>query len=405
MIDRCPTGIPGFDQVSRGGYVRNSDNLVVGGPGSGKTTFLLQFLWNGVTQFNENGLYISFEPDIVDILNDAMAYGWDFTKLSNEGRIKFMKFAPETSIDELRSQLRKIIARNDIKRICFDPVSILAMNLGDQGKIRKRVFELSSLMKRLRVTTLYADESMESEGIERRGEGGWTRTDVLRFLSDSVTILYDYSVTGIGDRALRILKMRRTSHERKIIGMEIKDYGIDVEYDDKQPSHRESYPVVEPSALVFGKDPSRLANAPISNPSSVNSLSKVDQVSKVEQKEQGIGTVPMIPETKLSNEVLLQQKPSPAPVNDSPNQFSSGSSKNNIAYAPAAIPPRPLSAASRALVPQAKKEQTVFRARVQTLKPLQRSLSAPRETVSSSSVENDISQKKKDGYGKVDWID
>ena len=56
VIDRCPTGIVGFDKICQGGFVRNSDNLIVGGPGSGKSTFLLQFLWNGVSQFNENGL-------------------------------------------------------------------------------------------------------------------------------------------------------------------------------------------------------------------------------------------------------------------------------------------------------------------------------------------------------------
>jgi KaiC/GvpD/RAD55 family RecA-like ATPase len=75
VTDRCPTGIMGFDKICHGGFVRNSDNLIVGGPGSGKTTFLLQFLWNGASQFGENGLYCSFEPDIVDTLNDAMAHG------------------------------------------------------------------------------------------------------------------------------------------------------------------------------------------------------------------------------------------------------------------------------------------------------------------------------------------
>ena len=101
VIDRCPTGIAGFDKLCQGGFVRNSYNFIVGGPGSGKSTFLLQFLWNGVTKFGENGLYCSFEPDIVETVNDGMAYGWDFSKLSSEGKIKFMRFSPQTSIDEL----------------------------------------------------------------------------------------------------------------------------------------------------------------------------------------------------------------------------------------------------------------------------------------------------------------
>ncbi|MDH3353330.1 MAG: hypothetical protein OEL87_02690 [Nanoarchaeota archaeon] len=227
VIDRCPTGIMGFDKLCQGGFVRNSDNLIVGGPGSGKSTFLLQFLWNGITQFEENGLYCSFEPDIVDTLNDAMAYGWDFSKLSADGKIKFMRFSPQTSIEELKSELTKMIAQNNIRRICFDPISVLALNLNDKGKIRQTIFELSSLMKRFKVTTVFVDESLEGDmGAARDGE--WTKTDILRFLSDSVSVFYESGVAGVGDRAVRIAKMRRTAHERKAVGMKIGDKGLEV---------------------------------------------------------------------------------------------------------------------------------------------------------------------------------
>jgi len=223
MIDRCPTGIVGFDKICQGGFVRNSDNLIVGGPGSGKSTFLLQFLWNGATQFGENGLYCSFEPGINDILNDAMAYGWDFSKLSAEGKIKFIRFSPGTGINELK----KIISKSDIKRICFDPISVLALNLNEKGKIRQTIFDLSSLMKRMKVTTVFVDESMENS-VETSHDGEWTKTDILRFLSDSVTIFYESGIAGVGDRAVRIAKMRRTSHDRKAVGMNINGSGIEI---------------------------------------------------------------------------------------------------------------------------------------------------------------------------------
>lgn len=227
VLDRCPTGILGFDDLCQGGLVRNSDNLIVGGPGSGKSTFLMQFLWKGATQYGENGLYCSFEPDIIDTLNDAMAYGWDFSKLSAEGKIKFMRFSPQTSVEELKKELTKMIAQNDIKRICFDPISVLALNLNDQGRIRQTIFDLSSLMKRLKVTTIFVDESLEGD-VGAHSEGDWTKTDILRFLSDSVTIFYEAGIAGVGDRAVRIAKMRRTAHERRAIGMTIGDKGVEI---------------------------------------------------------------------------------------------------------------------------------------------------------------------------------
>ena len=156
FVDKCPTGISGFDKISQGGFVRNSSNLIVGGPGSGKTTFLLQFLWNGANS-GENGLYCSFEPDIVETLKDGLSYGWDFSKLNEQDKVKFLKFSPKTSVDDLKSELIKLIAKYSIKRICFDPISVFAFS-GDEKKMRETFFDLISLMKRLNVTTIITNE-------------------------------------------------------------------------------------------------------------------------------------------------------------------------------------------------------------------------------------------------------
>ena len=233
-MERCATGINGFDSACQGGFIRNSTNVLIGGAGSGKTTFLLQFLWNGATKFNEPGIYCSFEPDIVETLKDGSAFGWDFSKLNEQDKVKFLKFSPRTSIEELKSELTKLIARYQIRRICFDPVSVLSLNLNDEGKIRETMFELASLMKRLNVTSILADESIEPTAVQMT-ELEWSKTDIIRFLADSVTIFYEAGLSGVSDRALRISKMRRTSHIRKPLGMSITNKGIEVITDIQLP--------------------------------------------------------------------------------------------------------------------------------------------------------------------------
>ena len=226
ITERCPTGISGFDRICQGGFVRNSDNLIIGGPGSGKTTFMLQFLYNGATQFDENGLYCSFESDILDIIQDGFSYGWDFARLNEMDKVKFLKFSPQTSISDLKSEITKLISKYNIRRICIDPLAVLSLNINDDAKIREQLYELTSLMKRLRVTTILADEVIE----DPLNKQGIMRSEIVKFLADSVTTFYP---TGGGsfDRSVKIIKMRRTNHVRGAVGMTINESGINVVLD------------------------------------------------------------------------------------------------------------------------------------------------------------------------------
>jgi circadian clock protein KaiC len=148
--------------------------------------------------------------------------------MNEQGKITFIRLSPETEISELKSELTKIVAKNNIKRVCFDPISIVALNVENEAKIREIIFDVASLMKRLNVTCLFADESMEGMSADGPGNGQWNRTDIMKFLVDGVVTFHDSGLSGVGDRAIRIVKMRRTKHQRGPQGMQISDTGIDV---------------------------------------------------------------------------------------------------------------------------------------------------------------------------------
>ena len=58
---KAPTGIAGFDEITGGGLPRGRTTLFVGGPGSGKTVFALQFLAHGAHHCGEPGIFVAFE--------------------------------------------------------------------------------------------------------------------------------------------------------------------------------------------------------------------------------------------------------------------------------------------------------------------------------------------------------
>lgn len=224
-IERCPTGVPGFDKLCQGGFVRNSVNAVIGGPGSGKSTFLLEFLWGGL-QKDEHGLYVSFEPDLLDVSLDCYAFGWNFPKYEQQGKCRFMRLSPQTQEREIEKQLMEVISKYSIKRVCIDPISSLAMNIEKEADIRAIIYNLCSLLKRMKVTVLLSDEVHGESSIEVGSGEKFSRYGVVEFLSDGLITMHSLGIGGASDRAIRIVKMRRTNHSRGPVPMKITDNGI-----------------------------------------------------------------------------------------------------------------------------------------------------------------------------------
>ena len=88
------TGIPGFDSTLSVGLKKNSSVVVSGPPGSGKTTFGLQFVYSGAKEFDEPGVYISLSQSIEEIKKDCKSFGWDIEKLIENGKILIVDLRP-----------------------------------------------------------------------------------------------------------------------------------------------------------------------------------------------------------------------------------------------------------------------------------------------------------------------
>jgi len=223
--ERCATGIHGFDSLCEGGFISDSVNLLVGNAGAGKTTFILQFLYNGAVKYSQNGLYVSFEPELADIVRAGRKQGMDFEKLEKEGKCSFIKLPTTMSVREMQNRLTSLVAKNDVKRVCFDPINVFALDLPAEINMRKQIYELVSLLKKLDVCVVIAGESDEEKA---EGQALSDEITFSKYLVDGVVEIYSSGLGGQGDRALRIAKMRMTNHARGPVGMQITDSGIKI---------------------------------------------------------------------------------------------------------------------------------------------------------------------------------
>ncbi len=228
--DRVPTGIPGFDKLIGGGFIKNSANLLAGGTGSGKSIFSMQFLYNGISKFNEPGLYISFEEPIESLKEDAKMFGWDFEKYEKTKKMTFLYLTPYTTTD-LQSLLAEEIPKSKAKRVVIDSISVFAMALNDIYRIRKQIYFLASTLQKIGATSLLTSEIVGEAPVDISNstrEGSFSRYGVEEFVADSVITLHNAGLGGGGDRAVRVLKMRRTDHVKGPVPFEVGNQGIKI---------------------------------------------------------------------------------------------------------------------------------------------------------------------------------
>ncbi len=235
-MERLSTGVLGLDELIEGGIVKNSVVLVTGKTGTGKTLFCSSFLYEGARN-GEKGLYITTEETEEDIVKDVQSTfsSWEFEKCVEEGMIKIISVKPsllnpeQTDVSKflklyiysMLEKAKEITAKENVKRMVIDSVSMIEMFLRDPYIARIGLAILIDEIKKLNVTALLT--STIEEGTERLSGSG-----IIEYLVDGVIKLDFVPVTEEFQRTLVIRKMRRTDHSTLIHPFKITPYGIEV---------------------------------------------------------------------------------------------------------------------------------------------------------------------------------
>ena len=221
--NRVKTGISGLDEMLQGGLPENHIVVVMGSFGTGKTTLGLQFLVEGLRQA-EPCIFISLEEDKDSILKNAATFGWDLTPALEAKKLGVFKLEPsdaKTTIMRIKSELPKFIKSFGAKRVVLDSVSLLNMMFSDENERRSNLFNLCQLLRTTGATSiLTAEVKDENPRSSRDGLAEYTADGVLLLQSD------ENREGGEVQLTIRIMKMRRTAHSRRVKPYSITDKGI-----------------------------------------------------------------------------------------------------------------------------------------------------------------------------------
>src|SRR5580693_3128316 len=122
------TGIAGLDRILMGGIPRTNVILVEGTTGSGKTLLGTEFIYRGITEFNEPGIIVVFEVSPDKLIRDAATFGWDLAELQEQKKLQIVFTSPQVLNQELRSAdslLLEIAGEMGAQRIFIDGIGLL----------------------------------------------------------------------------------------------------------------------------------------------------------------------------------------------------------------------------------------------------------------------------------------
>jgi circadian clock protein KaiC len=216
-IKKIPTGIPGFDLITYGGIPEGRTTLVSGTAGSGKTVMAAQFLAEGIRQYNEAGVFLTFEETPEDIRRNLLSMGWDIAAWEATGQWAFVDASPQIAqetitigqydLGALLARIEDAVQRTNAKRLAADSIGAIFTRFGELSTVRDEILRITTALKQMGVTSI-----LTAERIHEYGE--IARFGVEEFVVDNVIIMRNVLDQEKRRRTVEVLKFRGATHQK-----------------------------------------------------------------------------------------------------------------------------------------------------------------------------------------------
>lgn len=228
FLQKTPTGIAGFDEITGGGLPAGRPSLICGDAGAGKTLFSIEAIVRGAIQYGEPGVIMAFEEKAEDLEMNVASLGFDLKKLQKDNLLRIDHVHIDRSeieetgaydLDGLFIRLGYAIDSIGAKRVMLDTIENLFGGLSNEGILRAELRRLFGWLKDKGVTAIITGE---------KGEKTLTRQGLEEYVSDCVILLEHRVTNQISTRLLRVVKYRGSLHGTNEYPFLIDEDGISV---------------------------------------------------------------------------------------------------------------------------------------------------------------------------------
>lgn len=212
MMERVKTYIEGFDKRMNGGIPKGHVVLIIGEPGTMKSSIAFSILYNNALKNGEVGTFVTLEQSRKSLLSHLKNMGLDIDAVEDKISVvdlslirrKLEKLGERTWMHIFKSYAKNLKENMDYTLLVIDQLQVLELLAGFE-KPRKELFHFVGWLKDLGVTTFIVSEQAPNE--MRFGKYGED------FLVDGIIHLKMEKVDDVNiQRRIRCVKMRETKH-------------------------------------------------------------------------------------------------------------------------------------------------------------------------------------------------
>jgi circadian clock protein KaiC len=228
FLEKSPTGIDGFDEITLGGLPKGRPTLIAGNAGCGKTLFGMEFLARGAAQFGEPGVMVTFEETGEELIKNFSSLGFDVGSLVQRKKLAFefvtiergeIEETGEYDLEGLFVRLDYAIKSIKAKRVVLDTIEALFAGIPNEMILRSELRRLFRWLKARGITAVVTGE---------RGVSMITRHGLEEYVADCVILLEHTIVERTATRRMRVVKYRGSAHGTDEFPFLINEHGISV---------------------------------------------------------------------------------------------------------------------------------------------------------------------------------
>jgi len=222
---RAAFGIPGLDGMMRGGIPVGETCLVAGSSGTGKTLLSLHFIVEGA-RVGEPGVMVTFEEHPREHERKARGFGWDLRAMEGKGLLKMIYLRPtDLSVDEVLYRVHEATLELKAKRVVINSISGFEASIvpSERQDFREALYRMQATLSAHGVTTVLTNEMPDIVG------GFRLSTEGFSILVDNAIVLRYAEIESELKKALMVVKMRTSDHDKELRQYQITDRGVTVE--------------------------------------------------------------------------------------------------------------------------------------------------------------------------------